>query len=290
MSQPHDDDDVGRIALPLDEGAGPAHHITRSKADAMVQRALAEAGFGAAALAATHENTQPHGDATAANDSALENQSDLRGRRVFRTSYVAAAVLVVGATVGSASAAVLWYAKVRGTAPVTANATPRGERVASSRRAPAPGKVETPPADVAIPTEQPAASFAADETTPTPSSTEDWLVEGNRLRAAQRWRRADAAYARAVRTSPRSQSAYVARVASAAVRLEHLHDARGALGRYRAALRLQPAGPLSEEILFGIADAQRALGDRAAEQAALALFLREHPASPLAAQARARLE
>ena len=128
MSRPIDNDD--RLSLPLDGSAGPAHHITRTKADAMIQRALAEAGFGAA-FASTQDHPQPSNEATSTNVRARETPPKIRARRALRTSYLAAAVLVVCATVGSASAAVLWYAKVRGTAPVTTNAPPRGEGVAT---------------------------------------------------------------------------------------------------------------------------------------------------------------
>ena len=119
---------------------------------------------------------------------------------------------------------------------------------------------------------------------------EDWLVEGNRLRAERRWAKADDAYTRAAQHAPNTQTAYVARVASGAVRLEHLGDARGALARYRAAQEQLPRGALAEEILWGIVEAERALGDRAREHAALERFLQEFPSSPLADQARARLE
>jgi tetratricopeptide (TPR) repeat protein len=123
-----------------------------------------------------------------------------------------------------------------------------------------------------------------------PRAPEDWLVEGNRLRADKRWSKADEAYSRAAQRASNKQTTYVARVASAAVRLDHLNDARGALSRYRAALSLLPDGALSEEILWGISEAHRALGDHAAEQAALTRFLQEHPSSPLAGQAKARLD
>jgi TolA-binding protein len=124
----------------------------------------------------------------------------------------------------------------------------------------------------------------------TSRAPEDWLVEGNRLRAERRWAKADDAYTRAAQHAPNTQTAYVARVASGAVRLEHLGDARGALARYRAAQEQLPHGALAEEILWGIVEAERALGDRAREHAALERFLREFPSSPLAGQARARLE
>ena len=74
------------------------------------------------------------------------------------------------------------------------------------------------------------------------------------------------------------------------MRLEHLGDARGALARYRAAQQQLPRGALAEEIQWGIVEAERALGDREPERAALERFLRELPGSPLVDQAKARLD
>jgi tetratricopeptide (TPR) repeat protein len=115
------------------------------------------------------------------------------------------------------------------------------------------------------------------------------LAEANRLRAAARWQAADAAYERVWRSAPKSSSAYVARVAQASVRLEHLGDARGALTAYRAALAQSPDGPLGEEIRFGIAEALRRRGDARQERDALERFLAAYPDSPLATRARQRL-
>lgn len=265
------------IALPLDAEAGPAHYITRAKSDAMILRALDQAGF---ALPGSLSAPAPMNDVAAAAAAPRE-------RRRRSVGWLAVAAVVLCATVGSASAAVLWYAKVRGPTPVTTNPTPRGERVESSRRAPAPRSAAPVAPVVEAPAPEPAIA-APDK--PAKRAPEDWLVEGNRLRAEKRWHGADEAYTLAYRAAPDSHSAYVARVASAAVRLEHLHNPRGALHNYRAALRQLPTGPLSEEIHYGIADALRAVGDLEAERAALELFLREHPDSALAAQARARLE
>lgn len=265
------------IELPLDADAGPAHYITRAKADAIILRALDEAGFGAADV-----------PLAAAAPSAAQGAASMRPRRRWSAGWLVAAAAILCATVGSASAAVLWYARVRGPEPVATTPTPRGERVRVSRRAPAPpSEAIEPTVSPIMPVESPSPSPAPK---PAKRAPEDWLIEGNRLRAEKRWSSADEAYSRAVHGAPHSHSAYVAQVASAAVRLEHLHDARGALSRYRAALKQHPTGPLGEEIHYGIADAYRTLGDRAAEREALQLFLREHPGSALAAQARARLD
>ena len=81
----------------------------------------------------------------------------------------------------------------------------------------------------------------------------------------------------------------VAQLASATLHLEHLGDARGALATYRRALAARPGGELGEEARWGVAEATRALGDRAGEAAALAAFLDAHPGSALAPAAQRRL-
>ena len=85
---------------------------------------------------------------------------------------------------------------------------------------------------------------------------------------------------------PGTATAYVARVAAASLRLDHLGDPAGALALYRGALA---GGALGEEALLGTARCHRALGDRASEAATLRRLLAAHPRSLLAAQASARL-
>jgi TolA-binding protein len=177
----------------------------------------------------------------------------------------------------------MWFAK-RPTA--TPEATPISTPAAAT-----PGARRSQPAPSASVPEAPAAVVEPrvldKHGTRAP---EDWLVEGNRLRAERRWAKADDAYTRAAQHAPNTQTAYVARVASGAVRLEHLGDARGALARYRAAQGQLPRGALAEEIQWGIVEAEHALGNRDQERAALERFLREFPNSPLAEQAKARLD
>lgn len=251
--------------LSLDERGGPAPYITRGKSDALIDAVLAQAGY-------------------AAPGAAVAPAAVSARRSRWAASSVAAVVLFVCAGMGSASAAVMWYVRERAPAAREQPVGPPQQERAPRRSAPkverpAPARIELAPAVVE------SAKPRAERRAP-----EDWLVEGNRLRAERRWDRADEAYAHALRSAPHGQTAYVARVASAAVRLEHLDDAKGALALYRAALRQSPRGPLREEILMGLADAQRALGNRAEERSALAQFLAEYPDSPLAAQAKSRLE
>ncbi|HEX5660706.1 MAG TPA: hypothetical protein VFX59_26115 [Polyangiales bacterium] len=232
--------------LSLDEGAGPAAYLSPAARDALVQDVLAQA-------------------------------YPVRKR----ASWVAAAIAVVCIGGGSASAAVLWYARSE---PVVAPATPSPQVTKPRVPAVAEPAVAAP---VVVEPEPVAPTVAAPR--PLVRAAEDWLREGNRLRAARRWKQADEAYGQAAQKAASDDAAYVAFVASAGVRLEHLNDARGALSRYRAALQASPHGALDEEIQFGIADAYRTLGDSTREQDALQAFLRAHPQSALVEQARARL-
>ncbi|RKG70147.1 tetratricopeptide repeat protein, partial [Corallococcus terminator] len=118
---------------------------------------------------------------------------------------------------------------------------------------------------------------------------EDLLRQANALRTEGRWKDAEALYLRVIRAQPSSLAAYVARVASGSLRLEHLGDARGALRQFQDAQRFQPGGMLDPEARHGEAEAYRALGDTAAEARVLTAFIALHPDSPLSAASRGRL-
>jgi hypothetical protein len=117
---------------------------------------------------------------------------------------------------------------------------------------------------------------------------EDLLALANERRRAREWDEADQLYRAVIRRFPSSDAAVVAAVASATLHLEHLGDAAGALREYRQALAARPAGPLAEEARWGIAEAERVLGDAAAESEALRTFLANHPGSAFAPVARSR--
>ncbi|MCP3100581.1 tetratricopeptide repeat protein [Myxococcus sp. K15C18031901] len=123
----------------------------------------------------------------------------------------------------------------------------------------------------------------------TPAQVEDLMRLANTHRAAGEWKQAEAVYQRVIRAQPRAMSAYVARVASGSLRLEHLRDARGALRQFETALRTWPGGVLEQEARQGITEAHRVLGNAAEERQALEEFLSHHPDSPHAVAARARL-
>jgi tetratricopeptide (TPR) repeat protein len=124
---------------------------------------------------------------------------------------------------------------------------------------------------------------------PPDAPVEDVVALANQRRKEKRWRAADSLYERVMRESAGTDAAAIATVASAALHLDHLADPAGALRRFQKALRLRPGGPLAEEARWGLAETHRALGDDAAERAALRGFLSAHPRSVNAARARQRL-
>ncbi len=256
--------------LRLDDAAGPAAHLPNKKADALISEALLAAGFG---------------EARGLSESSPAEIAPLRRRRAMPLWQVAAAVLLALVGVGSASAAVMWWAKKQ--AEPSAMEAPAQPKLTKREK---PRAVEAPPLEP-----EPITLDAIEvEAPPMPHKTrsrkpEDWLEDGNHLRAQKAWRDADESYARAIYAAPQSSAAYVARVASAGLHLDHLRDPRGALGRYRGALKARPNGPLSEEARYGIAECYRALRNPEGERAALEEFVQKHPDAGLAAKARRRI-
>lgn len=280
--------------LRLDDQPGPAAHITRAKADALIARALLEAGYGPPAQA-VEAPPQPVFGQVFAGPPANAPEPVAPARNVStkpapaprRRSWLwqaAAVVVVCFAGMGSASAAVMLWKRIAEPEPEVTELPVEKQKPAKKRRVKAVSKAESAPVvldELVIETER--------EKRKARRAPEDFLEDANRLRAARQWKQADEAYAKVWQEAPKSSAAYVARVASAAVRLEHLHDAKTALARYRAALEQSPRGPLLEEIRFGIAECYRALGQRAEERKALEAFVRDLPNSGLAQKARARL-
>lgn len=121
---------------------------------------------------------------------------------------------------------------------------------------------------------------------PKPAAAEDRLAQANQLRQAGRWQEAEAAYLQIATHYAAAPEAEVASLAAAALRLEHLSDPQGALRLYES---LAQGGRLSVEARFGVARCQRALGNPAAEAAALAMVVELAPQSLQADRARQRL-
>lgn len=182
------------------------------------------------------------------------------------------------------------------TRPETKAATVAAPVTAVAAQAPAPV-----PAPVAAPITAPAPAPAPAAVAPAPATASrprrasetaaarDLLRLANQHRGARRFREADAVYQEVLRRAPGGDAAYVATVASAELRLEHLRDARAAVALYRQALRQRPAGSLALEAHRGLAEGLRALGDRDGERAALRALLDAGPDPDTRAAAQARL-
>lgn len=121
------------------------------------------------------------------------------------------------------------------------------------------------------------------------STTADLLARANHLRSQGHWKLAARTYGKAIAAGPRAPEAYAALVASGALYLDKLGDARRATALFRQALARQPRGPLTEEARWGLAQAYRKLRNKGAEATALRMFLANHPQSVFAPQAEARL-
>lgn len=280
------DDQIAEL-LVLDAQPGPALPIDRGAADALVEAALAGAGFGpAGGPGSTGGSSAPSGGAAA--------RGVVGTKLVTATIALTLVVFVIAFLIGrhrahqvaaappdaAPDAAVLAGApgpSLDAGAPLpptdgaaTAVATPDADeiRMDPAPPAPAPAHRASPPAE--------------------PRAVNDLLGEANAKRAAHQWRESDALYARVVKRVPGTPAAQTALVASASLHLEHLGDPRGAAERFRRALAIDPNGAMAEEARWGIAEAARARHDPGAEAKALDEFLAHYPDSPLAAGARAR--
>jgi hypothetical protein len=178
-----------------------------------------------------------------------------------------------------------------GPKPVLEPEQPRRERqrrVRGPRRKVAPEPVPVAPEHAPV---EPAPVPPLPESAPLPSNApvEDIVSLANQRRKEKRWRAAEELYELAMRDHAGTDAAAIATVASASLHLDHLADPAGALRRFHKALHLRPDGALAEEARWGLAETHRALGDGAAERAALRTFLSAHPRSVNAGRARQRL-
>ncbi|HET6333553.1 MAG TPA: hypothetical protein VFG30_10090 [Polyangiales bacterium] len=246
--------------LVLDDRPGPAPRISRERALAMVETALAELPPPIAA---------PKRFASA-------------GR-----SWVVAAAVLFGIVGGAAAAR--WYFADAAKAPVPA--------VAAANRleklAPAPLVGVVPPAAAVAPTppeeaepEAPADRSAAAERRGAP---EDLLQKANRLRTQGRFRDAAQTYSAVSDRYPKTLSSYVAQVAAGSIELEHLSNPGKARKSFERALREHPEGALDLEARQGLATALRDLGQEKAEIDVLHRLIDVHPGSPAAKRAALRL-
>lgn len=261
---------------PLDDRPGPARRVPAKRAQLIIDGALAAAARPAP-------------------------------RRLQLLAAAAALVCLVGV---ASAAYLLRRPRPAPAAPVTApepvstparggapSPSPGPLAVAAPSAVPKPSLAPAPAAALAPQAEPPATATPtagpalAPRRAPAPrqGAPEDLLQQANERRRERRWLEADALYQRVLRAHPGGAAAYFAGVASAALHLEQLGDARGALRLYQGALRTRPGGTLDDEARRGVAEACRALGDGPCERRALGDLLRLHPDSPLRRGAEARL-
>lgn len=220
-----------------------------------------------------------------------------RGGIPWRAVAVAAAVLL--GVVGSAAAAYVWVQRSQAPQAAPAETTPTKavREDAHEQSPPEPAPVEEPPPPVEEPPPSDAKRADAPDA-PSPErvrpsreepSAEDWMRRANRLRNRQHWTQAERAYRRVYEAHPAGLSAYVARVAAASLRLEHLNDPAGARRIWTRARAMRPGGSLDVEILQGIAAASRKLDDPAREAEALRALVEQHAGTRAARRAQQRL-
>lgn len=257
--------------LVLDDRPGPAPRISRERALAMVETALAELPPPMAA---------PRRFASA-------------GR-----SWLVAAAVLFGIVGGAAAAR--WYFADTAKAPVPAvgNAN-RFEELTPAPVVPPVAVVAPPAAAVAPPAAAvaPAPAEEADPEAPADRSAaaerrgapEDLLQKANRLRTQGRFRDAAQTYSAVSDRYPKTLSSYVAQVAAGSIELEHLSNPGKARKLFERALREHPEGALDLEARQGLATALRDLGQEKAEIDVLHRLIDVHPGSPAAKRAALRL-
>jgi hypothetical protein len=262
-----------RPPIPLDSLEGPALPLPAAEVERMA-RAIAHRA--------------------ASRDSAVPS-----GRRHTRLAGLGWRVGVGVAIVTGSAAAVHWMSS-RGAHPVSED--PGAKPAAASVRVPGPRMAQQaePASTPTIAPMQPLSPAASPEAGPSESgarsiSTEpsgvpaQLLAHANGLRRAQQWAAAATIYEQVIRQFPASAEAYSAKVAAASLRLEKLGDPAAARRLFQQALRSPGSGALDEEILWGLARADRAAGDPRAERATLERLLALHPRTLHAPYARARL-
>jgi TolA-binding protein len=155
--------------------------------------------------------------------------------------------------------------------------------LASALPVPADGP-EAAASTVAGPGDRPAAPHAAQVPPP-----EELLATARDLRAGRDFAGAIAAYERLVAAYPETPVARAAIVTLGQLQLDQGGNPGRALELFRRYLAATAQGPLAQEAAWGVARAQRALGETAAERAALEAFLRDFGASGKAHSAAERL-
>ena len=257
------DADLERL-LVLDAAPGPALTIEAFDAEAIIDAALAAAGFGPAGGPGSQGGG---GGAAAKGGMAVGTKLAILGGLV--AVAIAIALLVGRPHHGQPQVAPPPADAAIDAPPDAAIAT--GPVIDAAVEAPTVETIEMPTDKVAHDTKTAA----------------DLLGEANAKRAEKKWKESDTLYAKVIARAPKTLAAQTALVASGSLHLEHLGDAKGATARFKKALAIAK-GPLAEDARWGLAEAARASHDPKAEAAALDDFIKHHPDSPLISQAKTR--
>jgi tetratricopeptide (TPR) repeat protein len=258
------------ITLSLDDHAGPATRISQERLESMVATALVE-----------YDKLQP-------TNAGKTSVSSLASKPSPWMVAAGSALAIVGSM-----AAARYFFTEPGPAPAPTTQEP-------TLVTPQPTAAEIAP-EISDSDEVDDVE-AADDSTPGArlqekrralvrgaTAPEDLLQKANQLRAAGRFRDAEQTYSLVYDRFPRSQAAYVARVAAASLELEHLSNPLKARKLFELALQERPKGALDLEARQGLSVALRDLEDRAAEREALRSLVTRHPGSPAARRAQVRL-
>lgn len=265
MNTDYDGDPEVASYLVLDDRPGPAPRISRERALAMVETAMA----------------------------ALPPPVAAPKRWTAGSKYGAVAAAVLFGVVGGVAAARWYFADpAPARAPVEA---PKAVEAPKPAVAPAPVQEALPvqpkaaepvKAERAEPEVEEAAPRGVDRGRAAP---EDLLQKANRLRTQGRFREAAQTYSAVSDRYPKTLSSYVAQVAAASIELEHLSHPAKARRLFERALKEHPEGALDLEARQGLATALRDLGQEEDEVDALRRLIDVHPASPAAKRAALRL-
>lgn len=254
------------ITLALDNHSGPATRIPQERLESMVATALVE----------YDKLHVPQANADATTTAALSTKP--------ATWLVAAggALAIVG---GVLTARYFLEAPEPKPMPV-AQVAPAAPPPVAAVVAPEPEAVE--PSSAVAEDDHDNADKGRRALT-TRGAPEDLLQKANQLRAAGRFRDAAQTYSLVYDRFPKSQAAYVARVAAGSLELEHLSNPLKARKLFESALQDRPKGALDLEARQGLSVALRDLEDRSSEREVLRALVKGHPGSPAARRAQVRL-
>jgi TolA-binding protein len=135
-----------------------------------------------------------------------------------------------------------------------------------------------------------AAEGAGFEATCRAASAGDLVLLGNSARFAGSAVRAEQAFRLARSRFPGSSEASMAAFYLGRIAYDQRGDRRQAAEWFQSYLREAPGGALAREAAGRLLEAERALGDRAAAQAAARAYLQKYPSGPHAGLARELLE